>query len=69
MDLPTFDDDGLLPSGDYEMSLGMLKRSMLVEGPGEEYPDWDFDWRLKLVENLEYKPKGIIKIIDGGESA
>jgi hypothetical protein len=26
---------------------------MLVEGPEEGYPDWDSEWRMKLVENLE----------------
>lgn len=35
------------------MTLENLKSSMLVEGPEEGYPDWDFGWRLKLVENLE----------------
>ncbi len=25
---------------------------MLVEGPGEGYPNWDAEWRSKLVENL-----------------
>lgn len=53
MELPGFDDDGLLPEGDYEMTLGELERSLLVEGPGEEErPEWDHEWRMKLVENL-----------------
>jgi len=51
--LPSFNSDGLLPPGDYEMSLGELKSSTLVEGPGGGCPNWDSEWRLKLVENLE----------------
>jgi hypothetical protein len=53
LELPTFNPDGLLPQGDYEMTLEELEESMLVEGPGEDYPNWDRGWRLKLVENLE----------------
>jgi hypothetical protein len=53
LELPPFDPSALLPSGDYEMTLEELKDSMLAEGPGEGYPDWDSRWRLGLVENLE----------------
>jgi hypothetical protein len=53
LDLPPFDPSGLLPSGDYKMTLEGLKGSMLVEGPGEGYPNWNSHLRLKLVENLE----------------
>lgn len=34
------------------MALEELEGSMLVEGPGEGYPNWDAAWRSKLVENL-----------------
>jgi hypothetical protein len=53
LELPPFNEDGLLPRGDYEMSLEELKDSMLVEGPEEGYPNWDSGSRMKLVENLE----------------
>lgn len=53
MDMPDFDLDGLLPPGDYEMTLDDLKASALVERLGEDYPNWDSGWRLRLVENLE----------------
>ena len=53
LELPLFDPSGLLPPGNYEMSLEGLKGSMLVEGPGEGYASWNSHWRLKLVENLE----------------
>jgi hypothetical protein len=52
LELPPFNEDGLLPPGDYERSLGELKGSTLVEGPEEGYPNWDSGWRMKLVENL-----------------
>ncbi len=52
--LPSFTLDGLLPAGDYELTLEQLAASMLVEGPVniEQYPHWDSAWRAKLVENL-----------------
>jgi hypothetical protein len=52
MTLPGFNEDGLLPTGDHELTLEELQGSMLTEGPGEGYPNWDREWRLKLVENL-----------------
>jgi Family of unknown function (DUF6932) len=51
--LPCFADDGLLPPGDYELTIDQLKESMLVVGPGAGYPDWDVRWRLQLVWSLE----------------
>jgi hypothetical protein len=52
LELPPFNEDGLLPPGDYEMSLEELKGSMLVKGPEEGYPSWDSEWWMKLVENM-----------------
>ena len=51
--LPGFTDDGLLPPGDYRLTLEQLKQSMLVIGPGASYPDWDVKWRTQLVCSLE----------------
>ena len=55
MKLPEFIEDGVLPQGDFELTLGELKESMLVRGPrpGSGSGHWDREWRLKLVENLE----------------
>jgi hypothetical protein len=52
--LPAFTDDGLLPPGDYSLTLADLEKSILVRGPKgkKAMPGWDADWRLKLVENL-----------------
>ncbi|HEV2970517.1 MAG TPA: hypothetical protein VGY55_11045 [Pirellulales bacterium] len=52
--IPGFTDDGLLPPGDYELTLEELASSRLVVGPGdrEKYPNWDSAWRGRLVENL-----------------
>jgi len=53
--IPPFDPDGLLPPGDYEISLDELRLSPLVLGPGDpdEFPAWDRPWRDHLVNNLE----------------
>lgn len=55
--LPEFVADGVLPPGDYELSLADLKDSMLVVGPRrggrQKRPAWDTDWRRQLVDNLE----------------
>ena len=69
--LPEFTEDGLLPPGDYVLTLAELAQSSLVAGPAdaERYPQWDAAWRATLVENLEAmvrQPRGIVKI--GGMS-
>ena len=46
-----FNEDGLLPPGDYELSLAQLKESVLISGARQG--NWDSAWRTKLVENLE----------------
>jgi hypothetical protein len=55
MELPGFNEFGLLPPGDYEMSLASLRESMLVTGPPDRmpYPNWDTPWRRHLVDQLE----------------
>lgn len=52
--LPPFTDDGVLPPGDYELTLEELAASYLVAGPKDrsKCPNWDVDWRSQLVENL-----------------
>jgi len=51
--LPAFTGDGLLPVGDYQMTLEELHQSHLVSGRGVGSPNWDAVWRLRLVINLE----------------
>lgn len=53
--IPSFEADGLLPPGDYEVSFDELRRSILVVGPegAAMSPTWDSRWRAKLVDNLE----------------
>lgn len=48
--LPPFDEDGLLPAGDYELTLDELETSHLVTGHGHE--PWSTKTRLQLVKNL-----------------
>jgi hypothetical protein len=52
--LPSFTADGLLPAGDYELTLEELADSILVHGPAdsEASANWDVAWRVRLVENL-----------------
>jgi hypothetical protein len=50
--LPAFDADGMLPPGDYELTLDELRASSLVTGAGGTSPTWDQQWRSLLVENL-----------------
>lgn len=52
-ELPPFDDDGLLPGGDYELTLEELRRSRLVTGAGVASVSWDNSWRSRLVDGLE----------------
>lgn len=52
--LPDFNEDGMLPAGDYELSLDELRASALVAGPTDRaaFPNWDSAWRGELVDNL-----------------
>jgi len=55
MKLPQFIDDGVLPQGDFELTIPELKNSMLVRGSEgfSKSNHWDSSWRMKLVKNLE----------------
>lgn len=52
MKIPDFTNDGLLPVGDYEVSIEELRKSILVAG-STNLQTWDRDWRNELVNNLE----------------
>ena len=54
-DLPPFTTEGLLPPGDYSLTLGELRASALVADDATRKADsnWDAPWREKLVDNLE----------------
>ncbi|MEK4406522.1 hypothetical protein MKZ26_19360 [Sporosarcina sp. FSL K6-6792] len=47
-----FNEEGLLPPKDYELTLNELRASILVKGSQNENP-WDMKWRLFLVNQLE----------------
>ncbi len=52
--LPPFNDEGLLPYQDYELTFKQLKESPLVSGEYSSNPEtWHTDWRLKLVNYAE----------------
>ncbi len=52
--LPPFNESGLLPPGDYELTLDELRVSMFVVGPDDprRCPNWDVAWREELASNL-----------------
>jgi len=53
MALPAFDIDGLLPPGDYELTLDDLRQSHLVRQSMLASSAWDEQWRQKLTLNLD----------------
>jgi hypothetical protein len=53
MNLPPFNDDGLLPPGDYELTLDEVRESFLVRRSLISPADWDQDWRRYLTNSLE----------------
>lgn len=62
--LPPFTAEGVLPPGDYELTLTQLRSSSLVLGPGDpkDYPDWDGVWREKLVDSLKVLVRQLWKV-------
>lgn len=47
-----FNAEGLLPPGDYSLSIEELRTSTLVTGPANRSPTWDADRRRQLVDSL-----------------
>lgn len=48
----SFDSEGLLSIGSYEVTFEELHHSLLVTGPAENRPEsWDMEWRQQLVAN------------------
>ena len=60
--LPDFNADGLLPPGDYELTLDELRKSTLVVRPPSVNPTWDGDWRRTLIDNLEILVKQLWQV-------
>lgn len=51
--LPEFTATGVLPAGEFALTLAELRTSILVHGPGHDaHPAWDAEWRAFLVDNL-----------------
>jgi len=53
-EIPGFTEEGLLPPGDYELTIDELASSPLVVGPSDRPadPQWDTPWRAHLVEQF-----------------
>ncbi len=71
--IPAFQEDGLLPPGDYEVTFAELQESVLVCGPQgtDRSPSWDTEWRGRLVKNLEVLTRqlwqvGIVEVFADG---
>ena len=66
MELPDFIDDGVLPPGDYQLTIAELRESTLVLGPrasaGSLQSTWDEIWRRRLVDNLEILVKQLCQV-------
>jgi hypothetical protein len=60
--LPTVDAEGLLPEGEYTLSIDELRESMLVLGPGGNYTNWDSKWRRHMVDNLDILVKQLRQV-------
>ena len=52
MHLPPFTPEGLLPAGDFPLTLRELRDSFLVTGSRAGSASWDATWRARLVDNL-----------------
>lgn len=48
-----FNDQGILPQGDYKLTFEELKDSILITGEEQGIENWDGKWRLYLVNQLE----------------
>jgi len=59
--LPEFNDDGLLPPGDYPLTFDQIRESSLVRGP-EDSAGWDVRWRRYLVDQLEVLTKQLWQV-------
>ncbi len=52
MIIPHFNDKGVLPPGDYQVTVDDIRNSYLVTGAAMK-SSWDVNWRKRLVNNLE----------------
>jgi uncharacterized protein DUF6932 len=59
--IPPFTADGLLPAGDYVLTIEELLACSLVTGPpSAEF--WNKQWRTKLVKNLAVMVRHLVKV-------
>lgn len=62
--IPSFQTNGLLPPGDFEVSFEQLRQSILAEGPPANPSSgaWDGGWRQRLIDNLEILTKELWQV-------
>jgi hypothetical protein len=59
--LPPFDGNGILPEGEYDLTIDDLRASYLVTGAGLG-SHWAARWRGKLVDNLEILVGHLVRV-------
>src|SRR5699024_4615184 len=65
-----FTKDGVLPRGDFELTINELRQSVLIKGENDLHV-WDEQWRIYLIDQLEILVQELWKdevdqiIIDG----
>jgi hypothetical protein len=57
--IPRFNEQGVLPPGDYAVTFEALRSSILIQ---HNTPNWDRSWREHLVENCEILVRQLWKI-------
>lgn len=62
--IPPFNEFGLLPPGDHEVTFNDLRKSPLVIDPenANQCPNWDVGWRGWLVDQLETLARQLWKV-------
>lgn len=69
MTIPGFTADGLLPVGEYEVTIAELRASILVLGASQPHRSagWDSAWRDKLVSNLAVLAEQLYQVNDDSQ--
>ncbi|MGH2460525.1 MAG: DUF6932 family protein, partial [Chloroflexota bacterium] len=67
----SFNAQGVLAPGTYQLTLTALRESWLVTGKGLRIREWDSAWRAQLVDNLgvlvnELRSVGLERVFVGG---
>src|SRR5699024_6048682 len=56
-----FTKDGVLPRGDFELTINELRQSVLIKGENDLHV-WDEQWRIYLIDQLEILVQELWKV-------